>query len=228
MTVDGTDVSGAIALPDTGGWNVWQTVRKSGVALPAGTHVLRLRIEANGSGGTAADINWLSVSAAATPAPSPAYSGTPVALPNRIEAENYDRGGAGAAYHDTTLGNNSATYRTDDVDIRVTTDTSGSYNIKSVRAGEWLAYSVNVVTAGTYALDLRIASLGGGGTVRLTVDGTDVTGPIVLPDTGGWNTWRTVTKTGVTLPAGQHVFRLVVEANGPWGTAADINWFAIR
>jgi hypothetical protein len=226
--VDGADVSGAIALPDTGGWNVWQTVRKDGVALPAGTHVLRLTIEANGSGGTAADINWLNVTAAGTSSPSRAYPGSPLALPNRIEAENYDRGGEGVAYHDTTSGNSSGAYRNDDVDIRVTSDSSGSYNVKSVRAGEWLEYSVNVVTGGTYALDLRVASLGGGGTVRLAVDGADVTGPIVLPDTGGWNIWQTVTKTGVTLPAGPHVLRLIVVANGSGGTAADINWLAIR
>jgi hypothetical protein len=226
LTVDGTDVSGGISLPDTGGWNVWQTVRKEGISLPAGKHVLRLAIEANGSGGTVADINWLNVSAASTP--SAAYTGTPVALPNRIEAENYDRGGEGSAYHDTTSGNNTAAYRSDDVDIRVTTDSSGGYNLKSVRAGEWLAYSVNVVTGGTYALDLRVASLGGGGTVNLTVDGADVTGPIVLPDTGSWNTWTTVTKSGVALTAGPHVFKLVISANGPGGTAADINWLAIR
>jgi hypothetical protein len=228
LTVDGADVSGAIALPDTGGWNVWQTVRKDGVALPAGTHVLRLTIEANGSGGTAADINWLNVTAAGTSSPSRAYAGSPLALPNRIEAENYDRGGEGVAYHDTTSGNSSGAYRSDDVDIRATSDSSGSYNVKSVRAGEWLEYSVNVVTGGTYALDLRVASLGGGGTVRLAVDGADVTGPIVLPDTGGWNIWQTVTKTGVTLPAGPHVLRLIVVANGSGGTAADINWLAIR
>ena len=50
----------------------------------------------------------------------------------------------------------------------------------------------------------------------------------MLPDTGGWNTWRTVTKTGVALTAGPHVLRLVIDANGAGGTAADINWLAIR
>jgi hypothetical protein len=230
LTVDGTDVSGPIALPDTGGWGIWQTFRRGGVTLPAGTHVLKLVVDANGSGGTVADVNWLQVTSTAAPPPpaSTPYTGTAVALPNQIEAENYDRGGEGLAYHDTTTGNSSGAYRSDDVDIRVTSDSSGSYNVKSVRAGEWLAYSVNVATAGTYALDLRVASAGSGGTVRLTVDGQDVTGAIVLPDTGGWNTWRTVTKTGVALPAGPHVLRLVVDANGAAGTAADINWLAIR
>jgi hypothetical protein len=230
LTVDGSDVSGPIALPDTGGWGSWQTFRRSGVTLPAGTHVLKLVVDANGSGGTAADVNWLQVTSTAAPPPpaSTPYTGTPVALPNRIEAENYDRGGEGLAYHDTTTGNSTGAYRSDDVDIRVTSDSSGGHNVKSVRAGEWLAYSVNVVTAGTYALDLRVSSAGSGGTVHLMVDGQNVTGAIGLPDTGGWNTWRTVTKTGVTLSAGPHVLRLVVDANGSAGTAADINWLAIR
>ena len=216
LTVDGTDVTGPIALPDTGGWGAWKTFTKSGVTLPAGVHVLKLVVDANGSTGTVADINWLNV-AAATAAP-----------PGRIEAENYDNGGAGVAYYDTTAGNSSGAYRSDDVDIRVTTDTSGGYNIKSVRAGEWLAYTVNVASAGTYTIDLRSASLGGGGTVRFTLNGVDVTGNILLPDSGGWNTWVTTTRANVALPAGTHVLKLVVVANGPGGTAADINWFAIR
>ena len=87
---------------------------KTGVTLPAGTHVLKLVVDANGSGGTVADVNWLQVTSAAAP-PAPAstpYLGTPVALPNLIEAENYDRGGEGLAYHDTTTGNSSGAYRT--------------------------------------------------------------------------------------------------------------------
>jgi carbohydrate binding protein with CBM6 domain len=151
-----------------------------------------------------------------------------MAVPGRIEAENYDKGGEGLAYHDTTAGNSSGMYRSDGVDIRVTADAGGGYNVKSVRAGEWLAYSVAVSAAGTYALDVRFASSGAGGTVHLAVDGKDVTGPIALPDTGGWGAWKTVTKTGVTLTAGAHVVTLVVDANGPAGWAADINWLGIR
>jgi hypothetical protein len=230
LTLDGADVTGAIALPDTGGWGVWRTITKTGVTLPAGRHTLKVIVDANGTGGTAADLNWLSVTASVptTPVPTPAYTGTPVPIPGRIEAENYDTGGEGLAYHDTTARNSTGVYRADDVDIRPTTDASGHYNVKSVRAGEWLAYSVNIAAAGTYALELRVASSGGGGTVHLAVDGRDVTGPIALPATGGWNTWATVTKTGVSLPAGVHVLKLVVDANGPGATAADINWFAIR
>ena len=158
FTIDGADVTGAIALPDTGGWGVWKTVSKTGVALGAGTHVMQLVVDANGSGGTAADINWIDVSAETPPPPaSTPYTGAAIALPGRIEAENYDRGGEGLAYHDTTAGNSSGAYRSDGVDIRVTTDTSGGFNLKSVRAGEWLAYSVTIGATKSYALDLRVA-----------------------------------------------------------------------
>jgi hypothetical protein len=166
------------------------------------------------------------------PPPPPAgptpYTGTAVALPGIIQAENYDKGGDSVAYHDTTAGNSGGVYRSDDVDIRATTDTSGGYNLMSVRAGEFLRYTVNVATAATYSIDLRVASAGGGGTVHLSIDGSNVTGSWSLPDTGGWNVWKTVTKTGVALPAGQHVLKLAIEANGSGGTAADINWIAVR
>ena len=228
VAIDGTDVTGPIALPDTGGWTIWKTVTKSGVTLPAGTHVLKVVADANGSLGTVADLNWLDVTAAAPVSLSTPYFGTPSALPGTIEAENYDLGGEGIAYHDTTAGNSTGAYRSDDVDIRVTTDSSGGYNVKSVRASEWLAYTVSIGTGGTYTLDVRVASSGTGGTIHFTVDGTNVTGSIALPDTGGWNTWQTVTKTGVVLPAGTHVLKLVVDANGASGTAADINWFRVR
>src|SRR5204862_2635784 len=173
--------------------------------------------------------NWLQLTLPApapapTPAPAPAptaaYSGTPVALPGRIEAENYDKGGEAVAYRDLTAGNSGGAYRTDNVDIRAITDGTAGYAVKTVRAGEWLNYSVNVVAAGTYALDLRIGSSGPGGTVHLSVDGTDVTGPIVLAGTGGWSVWQTITRTGGGLPAGAHRLKTVGGAQRSTGAGA--------
>jgi hypothetical protein len=226
VAIDGAAVTGAIALPDSGGWDVWKTATVAGVTLPAGQHVLTLVIDANGSAGTAADINWIDVTAAGlTTKP---WGGTPAALPGTIQFENYDMGGSGVSYYDTTAGNSTGAYRSDNVDIKATSDSSGSYNVKSVRAGEWLAYTVTIGAAGTYSLDLRVASSGTGGTVHFTLDGTNVTGAIALPNTGSWDTWQTVTKTGVSLPAGTHVLKVIVDANGSGGTAADLNWFKFR
>ena len=49
------------------------------------------------------------------------YSGTPIAIPGILEAENYDKGGQGVSYNDADLINNGAAYRTDGVDIAGTT-----------------------------------------------------------------------------------------------------------
>jgi hypothetical protein len=82
-----------------------------------------------------------------------------------------------------------------------------------VAAGEWLNYSVNVASAGTYTATFRVASLGQGGTFHLTMNGQNVTGSLTVPDTGGWQTWQTLSTT-VTLSAGIQTARLVMDTMG--------------
>src|SRR5439155_19234944 len=57
------------------------------------------------------------------------FSGTPSALPGKLEFENYDKGGSGVAYHDTTNGNSGNVYRSDSVDIQATSDAGGGYHL---------------------------------------------------------------------------------------------------
>jgi hypothetical protein len=145
-----------------------------------------------------------------------------------VQLENYDGGGEGVAYHDTTSGNSGGAYRTNNVDIETTGDTGGGFDLKSVKQTEWLKYTVNVAAAGTYTLDLRVASLGAGGTFHLEVNGVNKTGPLVVPNTSGWQTWTTVSKTGVSLAAGQQVIRVVMDANGASGSIGNMNWLKVR
>jgi hypothetical protein len=56
------------------------------------------------------------------------YAGV-IQLPGFIQAENFDNGGEGIAYHDTSAGNTGGAYRTDNVDIETTGDTGGGYDI---------------------------------------------------------------------------------------------------
>ncbi len=68
----------------------------------------------------AAGYNNSAVASAAftvTSASQQPYGGVPWPIPGTIEAENYDLGGEGVAYHDATAGNSGGLYRTDDVDI---------------------------------------------------------------------------------------------------------------
>jgi hypothetical protein len=224
LEVNGTDVTGAIAVPNTGGWQTWTTLRKTGVTLGAGPQTWRLVMDANGATGAVANVNYLRLSTSGGSTP---YGGTPVALPGTVQAENFDEGGAGVAYVDNTSTNSGGQYRSTGVDIESTADAGGGYNLAWAFAGEWLNYSVTVGTAGTYDIDIRVASAGTGGTFHLEVNGVDKTGPIAVPNTGGWQTWSTIRKTGVALNAGAQVWRLVLDTNGPTTAVANFNWIRV-
>jgi hypothetical protein len=81
-----------------------------------------------------------------------------------------------------------------------------------------------VQAAGTYTLAVRVAANGTGGTFHIEVNGSDKTGPLTIPNTGGWQQWQTVTKTGVSLSAGVQAVRVVLDSNGPIGFVGNLNY----
>ncbi len=154
-------------------------------------------------------------------------SGVPWAISSsgttRIQAENYDTGGEGVAFHDSDTTNSGGQYRSDGVDVETTTDTGGGYNVGYVVAGEWLEYTVNVAAAGTYDLKLRLARQPTGtSAMSVAFGGIDKTGSLTVPSTGGWQTWTDVTKTGVSLSAGQQYMRITMV-----GADFNVNWIEI-
>jgi hypothetical protein len=210
VEMDGVDKTGPIAVPDTGGWQNWQTITTAGIQLPGGQHVIRVVLDTIGSGGGAGNLNWFRFTAP-TSSPTTPWGGTPVSLPGIVQAENYDIGGQGVAYFDTTAGNTGTVYRSDDVDIGPTSDPSGGgFYVGWTRAGEWLKYTVNATATRAYTLNVRVANLGSGAAFRVEVDGADVTGSVSVPNTGGWDVWQTVSVSGIALSQGQHVIRLVL------------------
>lgn len=206
MEVDGADVTGAIALPNTTAWQTWANTTKTNVSLSSGQHIIRLYVVTGGF-----NLNYVDATFQA-PVQSP-YNNTIVSLPGKIEAENYDLGGQGVAYNDATAANEGAAYRTDGVDVQVTTDAGAGHNIGWTADGEWLEYTVNVTTSRAYDISFRSAGTGSGA-IRMEVDGIDVTGTVALPNTTGWQTWATTTKSNVALTAGQHIVRLFVITGG--------------
>jgi hypothetical protein len=230
IEVNGVDKTGPLTVPDTGGWQSWRTISKTGVSLAAGQQVVRLVLDSNGSStGMTGNFNWISaVLTGSSVVESTPYLGSAVSLPGTVQAENYDKGGEGVAYHDTTSGNSGGVYRSDRVDLQTASDSGGGYKVKTAVAGEWLNYAVNVVTSGIYSISVRAASGGGGGRFHLEVDGSDVTGPLTVPNTGGWQAWTTVTKTGVALEAGLRVLRLVLDTNGTTGMTGNFNWIRVQ
>ena len=148
-------------------------------------------------------------------------------MPGKMEAENYDGGGQDIAYYDTPPTPAACIARTRSTSRRSATRAVGIWSAGRRRA-KWLKYTVNVAAAGTYAIDVRVASNGAGGTFHIEVHGVDKTGPLTVPNTGGWQIGKTVTKTGVALAAGPQVVRVVMDTNGATGSVGNFNWFAIR
>ena len=234
VEVDGVDATGPISVPNTGGWQVWQTIRTS-IALTAGTRVLRVVFDTAGTGGSVGNFNWFRLTGTSTgtteePATkSQAYGGTPPELPGVVQAENFDEGTQGTTYYDVSAGNSGGVYRSTDVDITATTDTSGNgYGLGWARVGEWLKYSVNVTETRQYTVDIRLANVGNGGAFRMEIDGVDVTGSINVPNTGGWDTWQTVS-VPMALTQGKHVLRLVmVASNVENSSVGNFEYFRFR
>lgn len=111
----------------------------------------------------------------------------PHVIPGTIESTHYDIGGEGISYHDFEPENKGNGSRQDEgVD---TEPNDGSENIGWIEPGEWVEYTVDVAETGFYALELRVASLYGGGELDLLFNGENKTGSITVPNTGSWTSF---------------------------------------
>ena len=210
----GTNLSGSVTIPNTGGYQTWTTVTAS-VTLPAGQQTLTVDQDSNGWNLHFMTFTLTSGGGGTPPLAGEApYGGTAAAVPGTVQAENYDTGGQGVAYNVTAVNGSANSYRSDGVDLEATTDTGGGYDVGWTAAGQWFKYTVNVATAGTYAVSLRLAAPTAV-TNALQINnaaGTDLTGVVTAPATGGWQTWTTVT-ANITLPA--CVQTLTVDQDSP-------------
>ena len=152
------------------------------------------------------------------------FGGKPHSIPGTIEAEHYDEGAAEVAYHDLDAKNHGAPLRGEtQVDIEARPDASGGHGIGWTKAGEWLVYTVDVKEAGTYTIEIPVASEKEGGTFHVEFNGVDRTGPIQVPDTGSWQKLQLVTKRGVKLERGVQVMKIVMDRDGASNSIGDID-----
>jgi endoglucanase len=108
------------------------------------------------------------------------------------------------------------------IQVEPTSDTGGGQNAGWIDTGDWLSYSVSIPSAGAYIVKYRVASMSGGGSIRLEAKGgSPLYGTITVPSTGGWQTWTTIQHT-VTLPAGVQNIAIAAPSGG-----FNLNWFSI-
>jgi hypothetical protein len=102
------------------------------------------------------------------------------------------------------------------VDLETCSDTGCGDDLGWTASGQWFKYTVNVAAAGTYTVSIRLASPNGvtDGLHIASAAGSNLSGSVNVPATGGWQTWTTVTAS-VTLPAGRQTLT-VDQDNAGW------------
>jgi len=212
LNVNGVNRSGTVSVSANGGWgdNGFTKLTVSNIPFTAGESLFELRIQNGGF-----NIDRFEFRKAQP------YSGTPFKennVPGRIEAEDFDNGGAGVAYYDTTPNNQGGyNYRSgESVDIE---NSAGSIHISHTSAGEWLKYTLNVAQNGIYDVTLRAAS-GNGSSGSLSITFDDVyTYPPLSVTTANWNTYDETTLKEVELTQGIHVMTVSIGGN------INIDWY---
>ncbi|MBI3883492.1 MAG: carbohydrate-binding protein [Sphingobacteriales bacterium] len=184
----------------------------SGTPTAAGTY--SVTISAGNGNGTGTQLLTITIASVTGLTP---YGGTPSIIPGKIEAENYDNGGEGIAYHDTDTLNHGGFRPAEFVDAENTGDTGGGYNVGFTAVGEWMKYTVNVVTPGAYTLQVRLASPSpnSGKSLHVELDGQNISGPInITSNTADWQTYQTISVAIPMITTGQKVLRIFEDTDG--------------
>lgn len=118
-------------------------------------------------------------------------------IPARIEAENFDN--------------------TNVCCTEPTADTSGVLNVSYISNGSWFEYDIDVPDSAAYRIRFRVA-VSSASTLSIYDDTTSL-GSVMLPSSGGWQNWITVTSAPVVFGPGQKTIRLHAGSSG-W----NFNW----
>jgi hypothetical protein len=189
-------VLATVNVPSTGGYQTWQTISTT-LTLPAGQQTLRI-FTVNSGGGW--NLNWFDILASGS---TTTTTTPPSSSSIHIEAESY-----------------SSMYG---ILTEPTSDAGGGKDVGYQDNNDWMDYSANIASAGSYTVNLRVASLYGGGQFQIRNSSGSVLATVNVPSTGGYQTWQTISTT-LTLPAGQQTLRIfTVNSGGGW----NLNWFDI-
>lgn len=135
-----------------------------------------------------------------------------------INAVDYDMGRQRFAYYDKdtasyqytpgvkTQGNRGHAYRNDGVDIQK--DENG-YNVFSIEDGEWLQYTVQVKSQGSYTVKFLVLSETGKGSISLDIDKR-----AVLLKGGATDGWFTIELKNISLKKGSNTIRVCADEGG--------------
>lgn len=146
-------------------------------------------------------------------------SNKPHIIPGVIEAEDFDVGGEGVAFHDSdNVDEGAVGYRSDNGGLDITTGNNG-YVIGYTAVNEWMKYTIQVVQGGNYSFEATVSSgISGSKFIMHLTDEKGVSRQIAtvnVPQTGNnsWDTYRVVSGTvgGGVIEPGQYVLKITIK-----------------
>ncbi len=142
-------------------------------------------------------------------------------LPGTIQAEDFDEGPEGIAYHDSNSDSegDASGYRSDGSGVDIVQG-NGGYAIGYTSNGEWMEYTVNVNEAGVYTYTAYVSSGVNSSSFSLSLSNngtlTDLTGTLNVPQTGdnNWSNYTTMSgRLKVALKEGKNIIRLNINGS---------------
>jgi GH35 family endo-1,4-beta-xylanase len=162
------------------------------------------------------------------PEPQLPFKGEAIAIPGKVEAEDFDIPGKGKnedgtsnqSYYDADAENHgNSDYRKDTgVDLY---DKATGVVVGYNNEGDWLEYTVDVKEAGDYTLFAAVASANATSGFTMSMDGKEIASFSVPKNDGeeNYDDYNKV-KTNVSLTAGKHILRM--DVTGAW---FDVDYF---
>lgn len=135
------------------------------------------------------------------------FTGSPHSIPGIIEAEDFDTGGEGLTWHETTPINMGGSYRLYEA-VDIFPLNNGGFCVGHVWPGEWFEHTVDVETEGNYRIDFHVTAAQAGGSFILSI-GNSSTDSLSVPVTQNSNT-TTILSDTVHLVNGIQIMRFSV------------------
>ena len=158
------------------------------------------------------------------PEPQTPFGDKAVAIPGKVEAENFDVPGYGAgndSYSDNDTDNQGDTEFRTEYGVDIVLGGTGKA-IGYTNAGEWLEYTVDVAADGEYPITAYASSGAENSGFCFSVDGKTVGDTVNVTKTGeDWSVYEEFSAGKVTLTKGTHTIRLTVTGNN-----VNVDWFS--
>lgn len=95
----------------------------------------------------------------------------------------------------------------------------GGENLGFIDTGDWMEYGVFVDSAATFLVDFRVASQSHTSKIAIVDENNDTLDILLVPFTGAWQTYQTITGNSIALATGGHMLRIVALEGG-----FNLNW----